>query len=88
MPADLDRLRSFTSEITRISALPENERVDALLDYFVRVLDGMEPDTIRTLRDQVMERFSTCGCSFETSHLMVELIDAHLAAHELRQARR
>jgi hypothetical protein len=88
MPADLDRLSSFTSEITRISVLPENERVGALLHYFVHVLDGMEPDTIRTLRDQVMERFSTCGCSFETSLLMIELIDVHLAVNEARHVRR
>ena len=88
MPADLDRLSSFTSEITRISALPENERVGALLNYFVRVLDAMEPDTIRNLRDQVMERFSTCGCSFETSLLMIELIDVHLAVNEVRHVRR
>ena len=88
MPADLDRQSSFTREMTRISALPENERVSALLNYFVRVLDGMDPDTIRSLRDQVIERFSTCGCSFETSLLMIELIDAHLAVHEVRSIRR
>lgn len=88
MPADLDRQSSFTSEITRISVLPENERVGALLKYFVRVLDGMEPDTIRSLRDQVIERFSTCGCSFETSLLMIELIDAHLAVNEAHSGRR
>jgi hypothetical protein len=88
MPADLDRQSSFTREIARISALPENERVDALLKYFVHVLDEMEPDMIRTLRDQVMERFSTCGCNFETSVLMIELIDAHLALNEVRSIRR
>lgn len=88
MPADLDRQSSFTSEVTRISALPENERLDALLTYFVRVLDEMEPDTIRTLRDQMMERFSTCGSSFETCLLMLELIDAHLAVNEVRPVRR
>jgi hypothetical protein len=87
MPADQDRQSSFTSEINRISVLPENERVGALLNYFVHVLDGMDPDTIRSLRDQVIERFSTCSCSFETSLLMIELVDAHLAVHEVRFGR-
>ena len=68
--------------MTRISALPSDKRVDALLDYFEATLEGMETRTIRSLRDQIMERFATCGASYETCTLMIELIDAHLAVRE------
>lgn len=82
MRADLTRQNSFANAITRISALPADKRVGALLEYFEATLDGMDSRTIRTLRDQVMERFATCGSSFETCTLMIELIDIHLAWRE------
>jgi hypothetical protein len=82
MPADLHRPSSFTSAMTRISVLPTDQRTGALLDYFLRMLDTQDEATIRRLRNQVMERFATCGASFETSVLMIELIDAHLARRQ------
>ena len=82
MLADLTRKDSFAYAITRISALPTDKRVDALLEYFEATLDGMDSRTIRTLRDKVMERFATCGSSFATCTLMIELIDIHLALRE------
>jgi hypothetical protein len=79
MPAEMDRQKTFTETLTRISFLPASQRVDALLKAFVEILAAMDTDTIRNLRDQMLERFSTCGCSFETCTLMIEFINRHLA---------
>ena len=79
MSAELDRQKTFTETLTRISFLPAHQRIDALLSYFVDVLGAMDTATIRNLRDQLLERFSTCGCSFETCTLMIEFINGHLA---------
>ena len=73
---------SFANAMARISALPSDKRVDALLDYFEATLDGMETRDIRMLRDQIMERFATCGASYETCTLMIQLIDTYLAVRE------
>jgi hypothetical protein len=78
----LNRPLAFADTMTRISFLPSGERVDALLHYFVDVLSGMDTHTIRKQRDQIMERFSTCGCSFDTCVLMVEFIDGYLASRD------
>ena len=83
MPADSNREKCVTDVITQISLLPANTRIDALLEIFVGILDAMDSSTIRSLRDQVMERFSTCGCSFDTCRLMIEFINGHLALREL-----
>jgi hypothetical protein len=82
MPADLNRESSFADFMVRISHLPADTRVEALLDFFVGVLNSMDPATIRMLRDQLLERFATCGCSFETCVLMIEFIDIQLAFRE------
>ncbi|MGH7945625.1 MAG: hypothetical protein ACREH8_10390 [Opitutaceae bacterium] len=87
MPAE-NRHNAFADAMTRISFLPANERVDALLKHFVGVLDAMDADNIRTLRDQIMERFSTCGCRFDTCVMMIELINHHLAFRDMEPARR
>lgn len=79
MSAEVNHPHSFAANLTQIARLPAKKRVNALLDFFVATLHTMDPDTIRTLRDQVMERFSTCGGSFETCQLMIEFIDGHLA---------
>ena len=76
------RQNSFADAMTRISALPSEQRVNALLDFFEATLDGMETRNIRTLRDQIMERFATCGASYETCTLMIQLIDTYLAVRE------
>jgi hypothetical protein len=79
MSAELDRQKSFADALTRISLLPRHKRIDALLDCFVEILQAMDSGTIRRLRDEMMERFSTCGCSFETCSLMIQFINGHLA---------
>ena len=83
MAAEINREKTFADALAQISFLPANQRVDALLEYFVGILDAMDSATIRNLRDQVMERFSTCGCSFDTCRMMVEFINGHLALREL-----
>jgi hypothetical protein len=65
-----------------IALLPANQRVDALLNYFVGVLNAMDSGTIRRLRDQIMARFAMCGCSFDTCQLMIDFINGHLALRE------
>lgn len=84
----VNRPLAFADAMTRISTLPNSERVDALLHYFVGVLSAMDTDTIRAQRDQIMVRFSTCGCSFETCVLMVQFIDGYLASREAGPAHR
>ena len=79
MTAEFEREKTFAAAMAQISFLPANKRIDALLAFFVSVIDAMDAHSVRNLRDQVMARFSTCGCSFETSKLMIEFIDRHLA---------
>lgn len=83
MTADSEREKIFAATMELISFLPANQRIDTLLAYFVEVMGGMDLDTVRELRDQVMDRFSTCGCSFETTRLMIDFINGHLAMREL-----
>lgn len=85
MTADFDREETFATVMAQISFLPAHQRIDALLAYFVDVIDRMEPNVVRALRDQVMTRFSTCGCSFETSRLMIDFINGHLALREFNR---
>jgi hypothetical protein len=79
------RPNDFAEVMSRISLLPASEQVDAVLDYFVEVLAPMNPGTIRELRDQLMEHFSTCGGSFYTCEMMIAFIDAHLELRELER---
>ena len=83
MTPEFDREKSFASAMTQIAVLPAHQRIDALLEFFVRIIGAMDVTTIRDLRDQVMDRFSTCGCSFETTRLMIQFIDYHLALRQL-----
>ena len=83
MTAESDREKSFASAISQIAVLPAHQRIDALLAFFVNVIDAMNPSAVRDLRNQVMARFSTCGGSFETTRLMVQFVDYHLALREV-----
>ena len=83
MTAEFDREESFATVMEQISVLPAHKRIDALLAFFVSVIDAMDSHAVRGLRNQVMGRFSTCGCSFETTRLMLQFIDGHLALREV-----
>jgi hypothetical protein len=82
MRGNKNHQNSLADVMTRISVLPASKRVDALLDAFGDMLNAMDPRRVRKLRDEIMVHFSTCGCSFETSELMIDLINAHLALRE------
>ena len=83
----VDRETLFANAMTRISSLPEQERVDALLEYLVEVLNTMDTARIRTLRDQIVERFATCQASLETCQLVIDFVNAHLARRQRRVVR-
>jgi hypothetical protein len=83
MTDEFDREKSFASAMSQIAVLPAHQRIDALLEFFVKMIDAMSPSAVRDLRNQVMNRFSTCGCSFETTRLMVQFVDYHLALREV-----
>jgi len=77
-----------------IAILPEEQQVDALLHFFSTVLHEMPTDAIQEKRSELMERFSHCGCSYETCATLLELVDQHvmrreqIAAREKAEARR
>ena len=79
-----NRPTPFAEVMTQIEGLPADKRVDAMLEIFVHVLNSRDTDSIRNLRDQIMERFSTCGSSFETCVTVIEFIDGYLAVRDLR----
>ena len=83
MTAEFDREKRFAATMTQISVLPAHQRIDALLAFFVSVIDEMDTSEVLELRDQIMDRFSTCGCSFETTRLMIEFINGHLALRDV-----
>ena len=79
MGTELDRQNFVENALSTIALLPQSKRVDALLACFTSLLDSMDADTIRQKRDQLMERFSHCGGSFETCALVVKWLDCQLA---------
>lgn len=73
--------------MAEISALPKSQQLDALLQYFSTVLSELPLATLRRRRTALIERFSHCGCGFDTSSALLELVDLHVATRE-RQANR
>ena len=73
--------------MAEIAILPEEQQVDALLHFFTTVLHEMPTDEIRRKRDDLMDRFSNCGCSYETCATLLELVDYHVARREQFAAR-
>lgn len=79
MGKELDRQKFVENALATIAVLPEGKRIDALLACFSGLLDSMDSASIREKRDQLMERFSHCGASLETSMLVVRWLDCQLA---------
>lgn len=79
MGTKLERQKFVENALATISVLPHGKRVDALLACFASMLDSMEVTAIREKRDQLMERFSHCGASFETCALVIKWVDCQLA---------
>lgn len=73
--------------MAEISALPEAQQLDALLQFFTTVLAGLPLDKLRERRAELIERFSHCGGRFETCSILLELVDLYVMTRE-RQATR
>lgn len=73
--------------MAEIAVLPQEQQVDALLHFFTTVLHEMSTEAIRRKRSELMERFSNCGCSYETCATLLELVDDHVARREQFAAR-
>jgi lipase chaperone LimK len=83
MTAEFDREKSFATAMSQIDVLPPHRRIDALLEFFASVIGQMDSASVRDLRNQVMDRFSTCGCTFETTRLMIQFVDYNIALREV-----
>jgi hypothetical protein len=57
--------------------LPD-ERLDVLLHYFLGILNALELQTARKMRDEIISHFGGRYCSDKTCSLMAELINGHL----------
>lgn len=79
MGTELDRQKFVENALATIAILPHGKRIDALLACFSGLLDSMDVVAIREKRDQLMERFSHCGASFETCALVIQWLDCQLA---------
>ena len=86
MPSELARQKFVENVLSTIAVLPQAHRVDALLVCFSALLDSMDADTIREKRDQLMERFSDGGASFETCALVTKWLDCQLALRRVAGA--
>ncbi len=69
--------------MAQIEGLPPHQRIDALLAFFVGVIGDMDTAGVRDLRNQIMDRFATCGCTFETTRLMIQFVDYHIALRQV-----
>ncbi|MEO6245413.1 MAG: hypothetical protein ABIQ12_08245 [Opitutaceae bacterium] len=79
MGTNLDRQKFVENALASIAVMPHGTKVDALLACFSGLLDSMEVAAIREKRDQLMERFSHCGGSFEACSLVVKWLDCQIA---------
>jgi hypothetical protein len=82
-----DRQKRFDAAMAELSGLPQEQQVDALLHFLTTVLHEMPTDTIRQRRNELMERFANCGCSYETCAALLELVDYQLTRREKFAAR-
>ena len=79
MRSDPDRDQLFDEALSRIGDLPPNEGLEVLLQFFLSVLNGMELNAARQMRDELMSRFGGRYCSGQICRMMAELVNGHLA---------
>ena len=79
MASELARQKFVENVLSTVAVLPETKRVDAMMVCLSSLLDSMDANAIREKRDQLMERFSHCGASFETCELVTKWLDCQLA---------
>lgn len=73
------------SALAAIAALPEDQKVDALLHLLQDVLSGLPAATLRRKRARFVAQFAQCGCSYEVCSAVQELVDLHLSHHAQRE---
>src|SRR5687768_896660 len=74
-----DRDQLFEEALTRIAELPPNEGLDVLLHFFLSVIDGMDLQAARQMRDELANRFGGRYCSSQVCRMMADLVNGHLA---------
>jgi len=76
------------SALEVIAALPEDQKVNALLHLLQNILSGLPAATLRRKRERLVAQFSHCGCSYEVCTAVQELVDLHLAHQAKGEAKR
>lgn len=75
-----DRDQLFEEALSRIGELPPDEGMDVLLHFFLGVVNGMDLQSARRMREELMNRFGGRYCSSQICRMMAELVNGHLAA--------
>lgn len=75
----------FEATLAALEALPEEQKVDALVHVLTEALLRMPTATLRRKRARFLEHFSQCGCSFEVCCAVQDLVDLHLAQRARRK---
>ena len=86
MRFDPDREQLFEEALSRIADLPPNEGLDVLLHFFLSVVNGMDLQTARHMRDELTSRFGGRYCSSQVCRMMADLVNGHLATTSARAA--
>ena len=79
MRFDPDREIQFEEALSRIAELPPTEGLDVLLHYFLGVVNGMDLQAARAMRDELTNRFGGRYCSSQICRMMADLVNGHLA---------
>jgi hypothetical protein len=82
MRTDPTRDKLFEDALARISELPPNEAIDVLMHFFVGVLNGMDLQSARKMRDELSNRFGGRHCGSHICKTMIELVNGHLASRQ------
>ena len=86
MRFDPDREHLFDEALSRIAELPPHEGLDVLLHFFLSVVNGMDLQAARHMRDELTNRFGGRYCSSQICRMMADLVNGHLAARPTRSA--
>ena len=86
MRFDPDRELLFEEALSRIAELPSNEGLEVLLHFFLSVVNGMDLQAARHMRDELTNRFGGRYCSSHICRMMADLVNGHLAARPAHAA--
>ena len=82
MRNDPPRDKLFDDALARIAELPPTEALDVLMHFFVGVLNGMDLNAARQMRDELTSRFGGRHCGSQICRVMTELVNGHLAMRQ------